>query len=456
MAKIKVNYYMPEGTYQYAKITYKKDTRPESVNDGTLVNIDVTKDSVDIDGLDDLSDYWFAIFTDVNQSEAVPFSIGPAPPAPTLGEITLLKGGSIKRDDSLLAVPYVASDYVKTAYCNLTGSGYELYVDDDSSTTHSFSNPSSYRTSLTSNYSTNIFKPVLYTGNQEYNSRAVLKNKVRIKCNAQITIPPTDSGFRISPVFSIESYAKNSSNTDYKYIARYFSDQTHVTTLQTINSSPTETVTINETGLEFEIEYWDYNTETGYPELEFTLNAQNIAPFSLKVTVTEITAVINEVVIPRDDSQFNILTTTTGTTTVKWTISELEQVVSRLGFNCFLLEPKSSNYSSTRYYVIPFNITMPENLYTVRDRYITDADNYYAFGLETNDTLSGIPVYCSDSDSLNKSLVKTNTSTSFNFSKTKDGHSYKFRRIAYASGRQSFVFHATGYNKIFINNKNYV
>lgn len=76
MAKVKVNYYMPEGTYKYAKITYKKDTRPESVNDGTLVNIDVTKDSVEIDGLDDLSDYWFAIFTDINQSEAVPFNTG--------------------------------------------------------------------------------------------------------------------------------------------------------------------------------------------------------------------------------------------------------------------------------------------------------------------------------------------------------------------------------------------
>jgi len=457
MAKVKVNYYMPEGTYKYAKITYKKDTRPESVNDGTLVNIDVTKDSVDIDGLDDLSDYWFAIYTDINESEAFPFSIGPAPVVPTLGEIKLFKNGRICRDDCLFGDPYVSADYIKTAYCNLTASGYELYVDDDEDS-HQFSSASRYNVVFTANsesYSTRVFKPIVYTGSQEYNSRTVLKNKLRIKCDAKIIIPPTDSGFKIRPEFRTASYAKSSSVTDSKYIARYFSDQTHITNLQWINSSPTETVTINETGIEFELEYWDYNTEQGYPNLEFYLNAMDIAPFSVKVTVTEITAVINEVVIPRDDSQFYILTSTSGTTTVKWTISELEQVVNKLGFNCFLLEPRSGTYSNTRYWVVPFNITMPENLYTARDRYMTDADNYYAFGIESNDTLSSLPAYCSDTDALNKSLVKTNTSVTFNFSKTKEGHTYKYRRSSYANGRQSFVFHGSGYKKIFINGKDW-
>lgn len=457
MAKVKVNYYMPEGTYKYAKITYKKDTRPESVNDGTLVNIDVTKDSVDIDGLDDLSDYWFAIFTDINQSEAFPYSIGPTPPTPTLGEIDLLRRGRICRDDSLFDEPYLVSDYVKTAYCNLTGSGYELYVDDDQDY-HQFSNVSRYEVTFTANensYTSRIFKPLVFTGSQEYNTRTTLLNKVRIKCDVKITIPPTDSGFKIRPYFRTGSYSKSSSEVYSKYLARYFSDQTHVTDLQWLNSSPTETVTINETGIEFDIEYWDYNTEEGYPMLQFYLNPIDIAPFSVKVTVTEITAVINQVVIPRDDSQFYILTSTSGTTNVKWTISELEQVVNKMGFNCFLLEPRSGSSNSTRYWVVPFNITMPENLYTARDRYMTDADGYFAFGVEASEALSSLPVYCSNNDSLNKTLEKTNTSVTFNYSKTKEGHTYKYRRSNYANGRQSFVFHATGYKKIFVNGKDW-
>ena len=68
---VKVNYYIPEGTYQYCKLTYKKDKEPESVNDGTIVNIDPTETDIIINGLDEKSKYYFTIYTD--KSESNPF-----------------------------------------------------------------------------------------------------------------------------------------------------------------------------------------------------------------------------------------------------------------------------------------------------------------------------------------------------------------------------------------------
>ena len=74
-ATVKVNYVVPEGDYQYCKLTYKKDTQPESVNDGTIVNLDYTESECIIEDLEEKSKYWFVIYTDKNESEAFPFLV---------------------------------------------------------------------------------------------------------------------------------------------------------------------------------------------------------------------------------------------------------------------------------------------------------------------------------------------------------------------------------------------
>jgi len=75
-ATVRVNYALPsDQNYTYAKIVYKKDTRPDNEEDGESVTILKDESSIDITGLDVGSNYWFTIFTDKTQSESVPFLI---------------------------------------------------------------------------------------------------------------------------------------------------------------------------------------------------------------------------------------------------------------------------------------------------------------------------------------------------------------------------------------------
>ena len=75
-ATVKLTYYIPAGDYQYTKLTYKKDKEPASVNDGTIVNLDLTQDSVIVEGLVENANYWFKIFTSKSESEAFPYTVG--------------------------------------------------------------------------------------------------------------------------------------------------------------------------------------------------------------------------------------------------------------------------------------------------------------------------------------------------------------------------------------------
>lgn len=77
-ATCKVTYFLPDDTYEYTKLTYKKSVQPESVNDGTIVNLDPTQDSVTVEGLIENTSYWFKIFTNKSESEAFPYTVEPA------------------------------------------------------------------------------------------------------------------------------------------------------------------------------------------------------------------------------------------------------------------------------------------------------------------------------------------------------------------------------------------
>ena len=74
-ATCRVNYYLPDSDYTYTKITYKMNDKPQSVNDGTIVNIDPSQSSVDISNLTVHGNYWFTIFTNKSESEAFPYTV---------------------------------------------------------------------------------------------------------------------------------------------------------------------------------------------------------------------------------------------------------------------------------------------------------------------------------------------------------------------------------------------
>lgn len=72
---LRVTYSIPQDTYTYCKLTYKKDERPNDVNDGTSIDISPNSKTVNVEGLDENQLYYFTIFTDKNESESFPFTV---------------------------------------------------------------------------------------------------------------------------------------------------------------------------------------------------------------------------------------------------------------------------------------------------------------------------------------------------------------------------------------------
>lgn len=68
MSKVKVTYSIPNGTYLYIKLVYKRGSVPTSVSDGTAITITQASTEQIIDGIADGGTYWFVIFTDVSKS----------------------------------------------------------------------------------------------------------------------------------------------------------------------------------------------------------------------------------------------------------------------------------------------------------------------------------------------------------------------------------------------------
>lgn len=74
-----VGYQFPAGgTYEYAKIVFKKDRIPADVNDGYAVDIDPTATSVEVEGISKTlgTKYYFAIFTDKSVSDEFVYEVG--------------------------------------------------------------------------------------------------------------------------------------------------------------------------------------------------------------------------------------------------------------------------------------------------------------------------------------------------------------------------------------------
>lgn len=446
-ATVKITYYLPNDDYEYAKIVYKQGERPNDVTDGQSVDISPTDTEVTIEGLFEHKNYWFAIFTDKNESEALDYLVNDyIPPEPEDPDIMLLSGGQLKRE-SLVESPYVNAEYYNTAIAELRSDGYYLEVSDSASTSHYASNATKYRVTLTQSQGTSGYKPLINTLCQESKTNYLAYNFVKIKCDVDITMP-AGSGFSIRPyMFATPENSGVSRATSGKYLANLIEDKTHITDNIRINSDPNTSFTIKQS-MEFELVYNNFKTESYEPSLQFNINCIGINPFTFKMKIKEIKVEMHKTIATRPTDEFYIAASSTSSG-YKWTASEIYQFVKSLGYNAFVLEPKSSTYDSTRYWVIPLNITVPENMYVCKDYGITNANNYFAIGYETSETLTGLPTYCSTST---KTLEITSTTVGFTFSTTKDGHTYRYRRISYTSGRMSFVFYTEGYKHLYVNN----
>ena len=72
--KVTVHYEIPEGTYSYIKLVYKKNAIPQTYSDGTAIDIDQSDTETEITGIVDGSTYYFVIFTNLSVSEEKMFS----------------------------------------------------------------------------------------------------------------------------------------------------------------------------------------------------------------------------------------------------------------------------------------------------------------------------------------------------------------------------------------------
>ncbi len=74
--KATVEYDIPDKTYAYCKLVYKKDEIPISVEDGTAIPIDPDGEEISISGLEERTTYYFVIFTNKTTSEPYRFRTG--------------------------------------------------------------------------------------------------------------------------------------------------------------------------------------------------------------------------------------------------------------------------------------------------------------------------------------------------------------------------------------------
>ena len=77
-ASVNVSYDVPSNDYEYVKLVYKQDRIPTDVTDGTVVDLDPTATSVQVNGLSEVlgTKYYFVIFTDKSVSDEFMYEVG--------------------------------------------------------------------------------------------------------------------------------------------------------------------------------------------------------------------------------------------------------------------------------------------------------------------------------------------------------------------------------------------
>ena len=81
-ASVKVTYSIPESTYEYVKLVYKKDRIPTSITDGISMNLDTSATQITVSRLstENGTKYYFVIFTDKSVSGEFVYTVGSVPP----------------------------------------------------------------------------------------------------------------------------------------------------------------------------------------------------------------------------------------------------------------------------------------------------------------------------------------------------------------------------------------
>ena len=93
VTKAIVSFDIPTSNYGYIKLVYKKDDIPTSVEDGKVKELDVDDDTVTVTGLEELTTYYFMIFTNKSESEPYKYKTGAKEVGIFKEDIIIIKGG---------------------------------------------------------------------------------------------------------------------------------------------------------------------------------------------------------------------------------------------------------------------------------------------------------------------------------------------------------------------------
>ncbi|MBP5594277.1 MAG: hypothetical protein J6Y02_02755 [Pseudobutyrivibrio sp.] len=92
-------YEIPDKTYVYCTLVYKKNEIPTSVEDGTAIPIDPDGEEISISGLEERTTYYFVIFTNKTTSEPYRFKTGKNAPEEGIFKIKVTIDKSLLDND---------------------------------------------------------------------------------------------------------------------------------------------------------------------------------------------------------------------------------------------------------------------------------------------------------------------------------------------------------------------
>ena len=475
MTRYRIKYYIPENTYQYTKLTYKKEKKPESVNDGTIVNLDPTTTEIILQDLDEKTKYWFTIYTDISESESVDYTTGENGPEENF---IIYKNGQILRPDNIAPTFYVQEQNPDKAVNNVIYAQDSIEADtyvynrilDMYDLTLCFNRTSSSQYGPT--------YPLLYTNSiapgKAYFNTLRITFDIEVEMSAYDTLTQENS---MAPTFEIIDLRNNYTTYLNYYIGKYLPDKTYVVQhpdnpdYYIIKSSDGSGFTFKQTAV-VDLPYADTGdmissgviTRSGYPQLLYWVSSRmSDASLSqhIKLNIKQIEVILNKFSYPKEDDEFDVHCTYLVNSrryfvVQRWKVSEIMNAVKNAGYNSFVLSLNSMS-SQYAYCVIPINLALRDDIYIIKDQYVNVASS------------SSIGIYPAEGDSdyssLNryyfsnteKELSDYSSSFPFQYDVTVNNKTYKCRKYGSINtttdGYSGFVFYTSiKYNRLYFNN----
>lgn len=459
MAKCKITYYIPESNYQYTRITYKKGKAPESVNDGTIINVDYTLTECYVTGLDEYTEYWFTIFTDKSESESYQFTSGADEVDPD--GIVIYKDGKVYRND---IIDFTNPQFVVSGL-DTSGSGSCVFADDGiiiDLEKHSF--PYAERTGGCTLSFKNTYN-MIHTDSPKVMNADQMKRYINVittsikDTHAEIIATGPNNAFRITRAVGI----------GYDPLPSWYNADGQYPNYKVLYSSDTGTAIYDRPEeLKLTAKFRDQQTDSSNGNhylsyykhgIGFTLDWNYyLTKMEYHGKITKIAVKLDKHLFTYDTDVFNIVSNYPESRYSEWTVKQIMDEVKRLGFNSFILRP----YGNYCYTVFPITLSPRSDVRIKRDGYMdsTISNTFTCIGIEDfGQGMSTLPNYVSESANT-RTLVRPDLPSYSSY--YEDCELYELNGVKYtkpsqtwiSSGALGMVFYTEiAYNHYYVNDR---